>query len=138
MADADLDQAVRDAIDGAFFNKGEACTAASRILVHQDVHDAFVERFCAAVERLTTGDGALETTHVGPVVSRAQKEKVENYIRIGQSEGATIAARGKLSDDPRLKDGYFVPPTLFTNVTANMRVAQEEIFGPVTWRHEVL
>jgi len=132
MADADLDQAVRDAVDGAFFNKGEACTAASRILVHQDIHDAFVERFCAAVKRLKTGDGALETTHVGPVVSSTQKEKVESYIRIGQSEGAIIAAQGKLPEDPRLKDGYFVPPTVFTNVTANMRVAQEEIFGPVT------
>ncbi|MBY6264413.1 aldehyde dehydrogenase [Azospirillum sp. 412522] len=132
MADADLDKAVRDAVDGAFFNKGEACTAASRILLHQDIHDAFMERFCAAVGKLVTGDGALETTHVGPVVSLAQKAKIEDYLRLGVLEGATIAAQGKMPDDPRLKGGYFVPPTVFTDVTPSMRIAQEEIFGPVT------
>ena len=131
MPDANVGHAVRDAIDGAFFNKGEACTAASRLLVHQDIHDEFVERLCAAVRKLRVGDGALDTTHVGPVISKAQKEKIENYIRIGQEEGAVIAAQGQRPEDPRLKNGYFVPPTVLTGVSANMRVAQEEIFGPV-------
>lgn len=131
MPDADLDQAVRDAIDGAFFNKGEACTAASRLLVHEAVHDAFVERLSQAVRRLRTGDGAAEGTHVGPLISRTQKEKVEAYIRIGIEEGATIAAQGALPDDPKLADGHFVAPTLFVGVNRTMRIAQEEIFGPV-------
>jgi acyl-CoA reductase-like NAD-dependent aldehyde dehydrogenase len=132
MPDADIGQAVKDALDGAFFNKGEACTAASRLLLHRHIHDEFVERMSAAIARLKTGDGALDTTHVGPVVSRAQKAKVEKYIEIGIAEGATVAARGALPDDPRLKNGYFVPPTLLTGVLPDMRVAQEEIFGPVT------
>lgn len=131
MSDADIDQAVRDAIDGAFFNKGEACTAASRILLHDDIHDVFVSRFAAAMARLRVGDGASDRTHVGPVVSRAQMRKVENYIRIGQGEGATIAAQAPLPSDPRLKNGYFIAPTLFTEVRPAMRIAQEEIFGPV-------
>lgn len=132
MPDADLDRAVRDAIDGAYFNKGEACTAASRLLVHTDVHDVFVERLGAAVRRLRSGDGAVDGTHVGPVISRTQKEKVEAYIRIGREEGATVAAQGALPDDPKLAGGYFVAPTLFTGVTRDMRIAREEIFGPVT------
>jgi len=131
MPDANINQAVRDAVDGAFFNKGEACTAASRLLVHQDVHDVFVERLCVAVRRLKVGDGSLETTHIGPVISKIQKDRIENYIRIGQEEGAVIAAQGQLPEDPRLKAGYFVPPTVLTGVSENMRVAQEEIFGPV-------
>ena len=131
MPDADLDLAARDAIDGAFFNKGEACTAASRFLLHEDIHDAFVAKLAAAMAKLKVGDGASDQTHVGPVVSRAQKEKVENYIRIGEAEGATIAARASLPSDPRLKNGYFVAPTLFTAVKPDMRIAQEEIFGPV-------
>lgn len=132
MPDADLDQAIRDALDGGYFNKGEACTAASRLLVHEAVHDAFVERLASAVRRLRSGDGAEAGTHVGPLISRAQKEKVEAYIRIGVNEGATIFAQSALPDDPKLAGGYFVAPTLFTGVTRNMRIAQEEIFGPVT------
>lgn len=130
-ADADLDQAVRDAVDAAFFNKGEACTAASRLLLHDDIHDAFIEKLAGAISKLNVGDGALDSTHVGPVVSRQQKEKVENYIRIGQSEGARIAARAAMPSDPALAGGYFVPPTLFIDVKPHMRIAQEEIFGPV-------
>jgi acyl-CoA reductase-like NAD-dependent aldehyde dehydrogenase len=132
MADADIDRAVKDAIEGAFFNKGEACTAASRLIVHNDIYDAFVAKFCAGVARLRTGDGASELTHVGPVISKAQKTKIENYIEIGLKEGCRIAAQGELPDDPRLKNGYFIPPTVLVEVKPNMRVAQEEIFGPVT------
>lgn len=132
MADADLDQAVMDAIDGAFFNKGEACTAASRLLVHEDIHDVFVRRLSEAVQTLRSGEGLVDGTQVGPVVSKAQKEKVQNYIAIGKAEGARIAAQGDLPADDRLAQGHFVPPTLFVDVTKDMRIAQEEIFGPVT------
>ena len=132
MPDANLDQAVMDAIDGAFFNKGEACTAASRLLVHADIHDVFVRRLSNAVHNLRSGDGLVDSTQIGPVVSRAQKEKVLGYIAIGEEEGARIAAQGNLPADDRLARGHFVPPTLFVGVTKDMRIAQEEIFGPVT------
>jgi acyl-CoA reductase-like NAD-dependent aldehyde dehydrogenase len=131
LADADLETAVRDALDGGFYNKGEACTAASRILVHRDVRDAFVERLAAGVGKPRTGSGTDPATHVGPVVSKAQQQRVLDYIRLGQAEGATITAQGRLPADPALAAAFFVAPTLFTGVTRTMRIATEEIFGPV-------
>ncbi|MEP9378688.1 aldehyde dehydrogenase family protein [Aquabacter sp. CN5-332] len=130
--DADLDRAVRDAVDAAFFNKGEACTAGSRILVQAGVYDTFAERLANAVRRLKVGAGTDPKAHVGPLVSKAQKAKVLDYIRIGLEEGATILAEADLPTDPALKDGYFVKPTLFAGMKPDMRIAQEEIFGPVT------
>ncbi|MGW3283456.1 aldehyde dehydrogenase family protein [Streptomyces sp. NPDC001002] len=129
--DADLDAAARGIVEGGFFNQGEACTAASRVLVHRDIQDALAERVAKAVARLVVGDGADERTHVGPLVTRAQQERVLGYLRIGEHEGALVAARAQLPDDPALAGGFFVPPTLFTGVTPDMRIAQEEIFGPV-------
>ncbi|GLI23934.1 acyl-CoA reductase-like NAD-dependent aldehyde dehydrogenase [Xanthobacter flavus] len=130
--DADLDRAVRDAVDAAFFNKGEACTAGSRILVHADIHDAFAERFAAFVRRLRLGEGTDPKVHVGPLISKPQQQKVLDYIRIGLEEGATILAQAPLPQEERLRNGYFVQPTVFTGVAPHMRIAQEEIFGPVT------
>lgn len=130
--DADVDRAVRDTVDGAFFNKGEACTASSRILVHQAVYATFSAKLAAAVKRIRTGDGLDKATHVGPVVSRSQQEKVLKYIELGQKEGATLAAQGALPSASHLAQGFFVPPTLFTDVTSTMTIANEEIFGPVT------
>ena len=130
--DADVDRAVRDAVDGAFFNKGEACTASSRILVHRAVHAVFVAKLAAVVKRIRTGDGLDQATHVGPVVSRSQQEKILKYIELGQKEGATLAAQGALPTASHLAQGFFVPPTLFTDVTPTMTIATEEIFGPVT------
>jgi acyl-CoA reductase-like NAD-dependent aldehyde dehydrogenase len=129
--DADVDRAVRDALDGGFYNKGEACTAASRVLVHRDVHDAFASKLAAGVNALRVGDGADPTTHVGPVVTKAQQRKVLDYIRLGEAEGAKVTAQAQLPSDPALAGGFFVPPTLFTGVTRDMRIATEEIFGPV-------
>jgi acyl-CoA reductase-like NAD-dependent aldehyde dehydrogenase len=129
--DADLDRAVRDALEGGYYNKGEASTAASRILVRRGVHDAFVERLAAGVRKLKVGDGADPATHVGPVITKVQQQKVLDYIRIGQEEGATIVAQAPLPEDPRLVNGFYVPPTLFTGVTRDMRIAREEVFGPV-------
>ncbi len=129
--DADIDQAVRDALEGGYFNKGEACTASSRLLVQRGIHDTFLERLSAGVRALKTGSGADPATHVGPCVSRAQQQKVLDYIRIGQQEGGSIVAQGALPDDPDLADGFYVAPTLFDGVTRDMRIAQEEIFGPV-------
>lgn len=131
LEDADLELAVRNAVDGGFFNQGEACTAASRLLVHSSLHDAFVSKLAAAVQRLKVGDGADEQTHVGPVVTKAHQERVEDYIRIGLAEGAKIEAQAPLPTDPRLQHGFYIQPTVFSGVTRDMRIAKEEIFGPV-------
>jgi acyl-CoA reductase-like NAD-dependent aldehyde dehydrogenase len=129
--DADLDAAVVGAIEGGFFNQGEACTASSRILVQRGVHDELVERIAAGVRRLVVGDGADPGTHVGPLITPEQKQRVLDYLDIGVAEGARVVAEAPLPSDPQLQGGYFVAPTMFVDVTPEMRIAQEEIFGPV-------
>jgi len=129
--DADLDSALRWAVEGGYFNQGEACTASSRLLVHADVHDEVVRRLAAAVNRLKVGNGADAGTHVGPLVTAAQQQRVLDYLDIGVREGATIAAQAALPTEPDLAEGYYVAPTLITGVTEHMRIAKEEIFGPV-------
>jgi acyl-CoA reductase-like NAD-dependent aldehyde dehydrogenase len=129
--DADLDRAVKIALEGAFYNKGEACTATSRILVQAGVHDRFVARLTAAVGKLKVGRGTDPAVHVGPVVTKTQQQRVLDYIQIGIDEGATLAVQAALPADPELKDGFWVAPTLFTDVTRDMRIVREEIFGPV-------
>lgn len=129
--DADLDLAVRDTVDGAFFNKGESCTAASRILVHKDIYPSFVGRLTTAVKKLRTGDGFDDRTHIGPVVSRERQQEILSDIEQGKREGATFAAQGILPTEEHLLKGFYVAPTLFTDVTPEMTIAQKEIFGPV-------
>lgn len=131
--DADLERAVGDAIDAAFFNQGEACTAASRLLVHRGVYRQFVERFARAVARLKVGDGMDPGTHVGPLVTRAQQQRVLRYLEIARQEGGRIAAQAPLPTAPGAKDGFFVQPTFFVDVTPSMTIAREEVFGPVTY-----
>jgi acyl-CoA reductase-like NAD-dependent aldehyde dehydrogenase len=132
FADADLGAAVRGALEGAYFNQGEACTAASRLLVEEPVHDEFVRRLAGAVERLRVGDGRHPATHVGPLITRAQQQRVQGFIDQAVAEGATLAARAPLPDDAALAGGYWVAPVLFTDVTPAMTIAREEVFGPVT------
>ena len=129
--DADLHEALLAAIDGGFFNQGEACTAASRILVQDTIFAEFESRLATAVSRLRVGDGADPATDVGPLVTAAQQKRVLDYLDIGVAEGARIAAQAPLPSDPRLANGFYAPPTLLTDVTPVMRVATEEIFGPV-------
>lgn len=129
--DADLDLAVACAIDGGFFNKGEACTASSRVLVQGGIHDKFVRRYSAAVRRLKVGDGSRPETQIGGQITQQHQQKIEEYIRIGVEEGAKITAQAKLPTDERLAKGFYVQPTLFTGVTRDMRIAKDEIFGPV-------
>jgi betaine-aldehyde dehydrogenase len=129
--DADLQEALLAAIDGGFFNQGEACTASSRILVQDKIFAEFESRLATAVSRLRVGDGADPATDVGPLVTAAQQKRVLDYLDIGVAEGARIAAQAPLPSDPRLANGFYVPPTLLTDVTPDMRVATEEIFGPV-------
>src|SRR5208282_4579707 len=108
--DADLDRAVRDALEGGFYNKGEACTATSRILVQDGLYDAFVSQLTEAVGKLKVGRGTDPSVHVGPVVTRAQQQRVLNYIQIGIDEGAKLAVQAALPADPELSDGFWVAP----------------------------
>jgi len=130
--DADVDAAVAAALEGAYFNKGEACTAASRLLVQRGVHDRFLAQLAAGVRRLRVGRGLDPATHVGPLVSRQQQQRVQQFLALGVAEGAQIVAQAPLPTDPALAAGYFVPPTLFSGVRPDMRIAREEIFGPVS------
>ncbi|KAF2165343.1 hypothetical protein M409DRAFT_55757 [Zasmidium cellare ATCC 36951] len=129
--DADLEDAVRTAIAGAFFNKGEACTATSRFIVQDGVYDEFVSALAKGVEKLKVGNGMDPGVHVGPQVSKAQQKRVLDYIELGKQEGAKVVAHASLPSDPDCKEGFFVPPTLFADVTGSMRIFQEEMFGPV-------
>jgi len=131
LADADLGVAVDVALEGMFYNQGEACTSTARILVHDLVHDEFLERFARATERLVVGDGLDAATDVGPMVDAAQRDKVLGYLQTGLDEGARLVTQGKLPGDERLKDGYWVAPTILADVTPAMTLAQEEIFGPI-------
>lgn len=132
FADADLDAAVRAAVEGAFFNQGEACTAASRLLVDEKIHDQFVERFSALVARLKVGAGSDPRTHVGPMVTAAHQKRVQAAIDRAVAQGAEVAATAPVPDDPSLSEGYWVAPTVFTDVVRTMDIVQEEVFGPVT------
>src|SRR5580658_3427357 len=125
--DANLDNAVRAAASGIFFNTGQVCSAGSRILAHRDVYDEVVERLAARAKSIKVGDPSSRETSMGPLVSAAQMKTVLDYVDIGREEGATLVAGGA-----RLgKRGFFVEPTVFANVEHEMRISQEEIFGPV-------
>ncbi|MEP0843062.1 MAG: aldehyde dehydrogenase family protein [Phycisphaerae bacterium] len=128
FADADLDQAVAGAMTGIFFNQGEVCCAGSRLFVEQSVHDKFVEKFAGAAKARRLGDPFDPATEQGAQVSKEQFDKILKYIDIGKNEDrATCLTGGERFGDK----GYFVKPTIFTNVRNDMRIAQEEIFGPV-------
>ncbi len=131
MEDADLDLAVEGSLWGGFGTAGQRCTAASRIVVHTDVYDEFLKRFTDAASGLRIGNGLLERTDVGPLINRAQMEKVLSYIEIGRREGAKLLIGGKAYREGDCARGYFVEPTIFSDVDPGMRIAQEEIFGPV-------
>lgn len=129
--DADVEEAVIGAIEGGFFNQGEACTAASRILVQRPLYGEIVSRLAEAIPRLVVGIGDDPRTHVGPMITREHQRRVLEYIEVGKREGARVAAQGTTPADPALRGGYYVPPTMFVDVHTRMRIAQEEIFGPV-------
>ena len=130
MDDADLDLALDGAIWGAYGTTGQRCTATSRLICHDAIHDEMVSLIAEEADALVLGDGNEPDTDVGPLINEAAHTKVHEYVEIGQDEGATLAFGG---DPERLSeaDGFFYPPTLFTGVTPDMRIAQEEIFGPV-------
>ncbi len=129
--DADIEQVVKGAVSGIFAATGQTCMAGSRVLVHESIHDAFVERLVAFMAEARVGDPTDATTQIGPVATKDQLHKVLSYVDIATSEGAHLAFGGKQLTNIGTGNGWFVEPTIFTNVTNDMRVAQEEIFGPV-------
>lgn len=131
FADADFECAVDGALFGAFANQGEVCSAGSRVLVERSIHDRFVEAMLAKVPRIKLSHGLEEGCKMGPLVSGPHRDKVLSYIKIGLEEGAKLVCGGKPPSDPALAKGFFVEPTIFVNVAPSMRIAREEIFGPV-------
>jgi acyl-CoA reductase-like NAD-dependent aldehyde dehydrogenase len=131
MADADLELAVEGVLWGGFGTAGQRCTASSRVIVHDQVYETFLAKLSAAAGALRLGDGMKKTTDVGPLINEKGLNKVLNYIRIGQEEGAYLHAGGNRATEKTLAKGFYVEPTVFSHVTPRMRIAQEEIFGPV-------
>lgn len=131
FADADIDQAVFGVISGIFAASGQTCIAGSRLLVQRSIHDEFVKRLVAVATTARMGNPMDMDTQVGPVTTRPQYDKVLNYIQLAQQEGAQAVLGGQIPSDPALGNGWFVEPTIFTGVDNTMRIAQEEVFGPV-------
>jgi len=131
MEDADLDLALEGALWGAFGTTGQRCTATSRLIVVSQVHDELVRRLADRASKLRLGDGLDPATEVGPLVNRAQRDRVHSYVEIGKAEGAKLVAGGSPATEGALAQGAFYKPTIFDQVKPSMRIAQEEIFGPV-------
>jgi len=129
--DADLEQAVFGAISGIFAATGQTCIAGSRLLVQDSIHDAFVERLLEVARTARMGDPMDTATQVGPVTTPPQFKKVLDYIEIARAEGARVVLGGARGTAPECGQGWFVQPTVFTDVRNDMRIAQEEVFGPV-------
>ena len=128
LGDANLDHAVDCAIQGSFFSTGQRCTASSRLIVEQKIHDVFVERLSEAMLALRVGDARTPDTQIGPVASDAQLAIDLDYIALGEKEGALLTGGGRLNRD---RPGHYLQPALFTEASTDMAIAQEEIFGPV-------
>lgn len=131
LDDADVPAAVAIAIEGMFYNQGEACTSTSRLMVHSSLYEDFAAQFVKATRQLVVGDPLHAATDIGPLVDEQQTRRVEAYISAGVSDGAQLLYQGVVPDSPELGTGFFVAPTVFGDVTPGMTLAQEEIFGPV-------
>lgn len=135
MEDADLDYTAEQLVGITFQNTAQNCAAPSRLYVQEEVYDRFIEKFMCYVNQIKVGKGSDEDTTMGPLVSEEHRAKVESYIKAGVEEGAKLVLGGDRPSDPALKNGYFVMPTVFKDVTENMKIAREEIFGPVVGFH---
>ncbi len=131
LDDADLDVAVECAVNGAFFSTGQRCTASSRLIVTEKIHDEFVSRLIKRMSQLKVGDARAEGTSIGPVIDQNQLKKDLQFIQIGKDEGAHLACGGVHHSHISGRNGFYLEPTLFTNASNQMRICQEEIFGPI-------
>lgn len=131
LNDADLDLALDGVLWGAFGTTGQRCTATSRLVLQEGIHDEFVARLKARAEKLVLGDGRKAGTDVGPLVNQAALDKVQHYMSVAKEQGATLVCGGERATGGDLDQGFFFKPTIFTGVTAGSRLDQEEIFGPV-------
>lgn len=131
MEDADMNLAVESTAQGAFGSSGQRCTATSRAIVVEQIADEFIERLIARAESYKLGDGNDPQTEIGPLVDSSQFKSVLSYIDIGREDGAELRCGGEIANGANLRKGYFIKPTLFDRVTPDMRIAREEIFGPV-------
>ncbi|MBA9026032.1 MULTISPECIES: alpha-ketoglutaric semialdehyde dehydrogenase GucD [Bacillaceae] len=129
--DADLDAAVEAVISGGFRSSGQKCTASSRVIVEAPVYDVFVEKLVQETKKITVGDGLKEGIWMGPCASESQFNTVRSYIEIGKEEGATLITGGETLSGEDFDKGFYITPAIFGDVEQNMRIAQEEIFGPV-------
>lgn len=130
FADADFDTAVDYALFGIFANAGQVCSAGSRLILQRSLHDRFVDRLVERARKIRVGDGFDPQTEMGPIISPVHRERVESYIRAGEEEGARLLCGGSRLGGP-LADGNFIAPTVFDDTSPEMRIVQEEIFGPV-------
>jgi acyl-CoA reductase-like NAD-dependent aldehyde dehydrogenase len=130
FADADFDAAVDGSANGVFWNQGEICSAGTRVFVERGIYDDAVNAMGERATGIVLGDPSDDGTTMGPLVSREQQERVQHYLEVGEGE-ARLAAQGATPQDPSLANGYFVPPTIFADVTNDATIAREEIFGPV-------
>lgn len=128
--DADLEQAAAGVSSAIFFNHGQCCCAGSRLLVHHDVYGELVERVAERARKIKLGPGMRADTEMGPLVSKEQQDRVLNYIQTGKDEGAQVVAGGAILGGP-MSDGCYIEPTVFKNLKPEMKIVQEEIFGPV-------
>lgn len=131
MDDANLDLAMEGALWGAFGTTGQRCTATSRLIIHEAVYEEVISRLTEKASKLKLGPGLEEGTEMGPVINQKAIDKVMSYIEIGKSEGAVLATGGERAIEGKLENGNFIMPTIFRDVTRNMRIFREEIFGPV-------
>jgi len=131
LDDADMNLAVEGSVLGTFFHQGQICESGTRILVQSKIYDEFISKFKKRTEALRVGYQLLTSSHIGPLVSAAQLATVDQYVKIGKKEGAEILTGGKRVEVEGIKGGFYYAPTVFVNVNNKMRIAQEEIFGPV-------
>lgn len=131
FADADFDTAVDQAMNAVFFHGGQVCSAGSRLIIEESIHDEFVEELVKRSKNIKLGNGFDESTQSGPLISNEHRAKVEKYVEIGKQEGAKLALGGSRPEQEELQNGSFYLPTIFTECKADMRIVQEEVFGPV-------
>ncbi|WP_156290609.1 aldehyde dehydrogenase family protein [Oceanobacillus salinisoli] len=129
--DTDLEAAVNGSLFGIFYNTGQSCEARSRLFVHEDIYETFMEQFVAKTRKLVAGDPFSENTHIGAIISKSQLDKIHQHVENAVKDGATVVTGGHPLEIEGYENGYWYAPTIITNVTNDMRIAQDEIFGPV-------